>query len=180
MTVRRARRKALSRGRLSGPVLITMRGRRSGSRSLYHQAVADRPIDRQAWAQLVADLIASETGGNKAAFARRVGVDPKTINHWLAGNVDVSEASVRRVADALGRRPLDLLVAVGYYRADEVGAEPGAPPPLDPDVLLLARQLADPSVSDEKKATIRATLRYLAGLADRTQEERPRRRRPAS
>ena len=91
-----------------------------GSRSLYHLSVADRPIDREAWATLIAELIAGETRGKKATFARLVGVDPKTIGHWLTGAVEVSEQSVRRVATALGRPPMDLLVAVGYYRADEV------------------------------------------------------------
>lgn len=89
-------------------------------RSLYDQAVpADRPIDRAAWAELIGELIRTETAGRKATFARHVGVDPKTISHWLAGTVDVAEASVRRVADALGRSPADMLIRVGYYRADE-------------------------------------------------------------
>jgi transcriptional regulator with XRE-family HTH domain len=80
---------------------------------------ADRPIDRAAWAELINELIRTETAGRKATFARLVGVDPKTISHWLAGTVDVAEASVRRVADALGRTPADMLIRVGYYRADE-------------------------------------------------------------
>lgn len=122
MTVRRARRKARSRGRRTNPVVVAIRERRAGSRSLYHQAVADRPIDREAWAGLIAALITGETKGKKATFARLVGVDPKTIGHWLAGTVEVSEQSVRRVATALGRPPMDLLVAVGYYRPEEVAA----------------------------------------------------------
>lgn len=127
---------------------------------------------------LVADLITSETGGKKATFARLVGVDPKTIGHWLAGTVDVSEASVRRVATALGRRTLELLVKVGYYSAEEVGAEPAHEPRhLDPDLVILARRLADPDVSPAEKAIIRATVQYLAGLAERTP---PKRKRQAS
>lgn len=120
MSVRRDRRKARSRGRTASPVLVSMRERNAGSRSLYHQDVADRPIDREAWAALIGALIDSETKGKKATFARLVGVDPKTIGHWLAGAVDVSEQSVRRVATATGRPPMDLLVAVGYYRQEEV------------------------------------------------------------
>lgn len=124
MSVRRERRKAVTRGRPTSPVLVAIRERRAGSRSLYHQAVADRPIDREAWAALIAALITSETKGKKATFARLVGVDPKTIGHWLAGNVEVSEQSVRRVAAALDRPPMDLLVAVGYYRPDELTQPP--------------------------------------------------------
>jgi hypothetical protein len=97
--------------------------------------VADRPIDRQAWAELIAALIKSETRGKKATFARLVGVDPKTIGHWLGGTVEVSEQSVRRVATALGRPPMDLLVAVGYYSEDEVG-RPSAQPPIDVDEVI--------------------------------------------
>lgn len=135
--------------------------------------MADRPIDRRAWAALVSELIETEARGKKAAFARLVGVDPKTIAHWLAGTVDVSEASVRRVATALGRPTLDLLVEVGYYSREEVGGEPAsAREPMDPDLLILARRLADPNVPAAEKATIRATLQYLANLAERTPPKR--------
>lgn len=96
-------------------------------RSLYDQSVADRPIDRNAWADLISELIRTEARGRKAAFARLVGVDPKTISHWLDGTVGVSEASVRRVATALNRRAADILIQLGYYSADELAAERPAP-----------------------------------------------------
>lgn len=127
--------------------------------------MADRPIDRKAWGKLVAGLIANECGGRKAAFARRAGVDPKTIAHWLAGNVDVSESSLRRVAEAFGRRPMDLLVEVGYYRADEVGerpAEPAQPP--DPELDRIRRSNLSPAA--KARLIQRITERRARDLAD--------------
>lgn len=138
MAVARAGRRARVHGDPRSRVLVTIREHRpsrSGMRSHYDQAVpADRPIDRAAWAELIGELIRTETAGRKATFARLVGVDPKTISHWLAGTVDVAEASVRRVADALGRRPADMLIRVGYYRADEFAAAAEEPPERDEEV----------------------------------------------
>lgn len=78
-------------------------------------------IDREEWASLIAELVVAETRGNKSAFARLVGVDYKTLMRWLRKTQDVSEDSIRRVAGALGRNPMELLVRIGYYRAAEVG-----------------------------------------------------------
>jgi transcriptional regulator with XRE-family HTH domain len=131
--------------------------------------VADRPIDRQAWAQLIASLIASETRGRKATFARLAGVDPKTIAHWLAGTVEVSEASVRRVATAVGRNPLDLLVSVGYYHPNELQkAEPGGQPAEEPG--------ADPAMDAIRAADVppRIRMRMVERLLERRERERER------
>lgn len=87
----------------------------SGTHARYAGWMGERKVNREAWARTVRELIASETGGKKAPFARLVGVDPRTVDRWLKGEVDVSEESVRDVASALRRSPMDLLLAAGYY-----------------------------------------------------------------
>jgi len=82
--------------------------------------VGERRVNRDAWARVVSELVASETRGKIAPFARRVGVDPRTVSRWLRGEVDVSEESVREVARQTGRNPAQLLVDVGYYRLGEI------------------------------------------------------------
>lgn len=81
-------------------------------------------VDRDAWASIVADLVKYETGGKKAAFARAIGVEPRTVSRWLAGEVDVSERSVRDAARAFGRSPTDMLVRVGFLAPDDLGPKP--------------------------------------------------------
>lgn len=66
--------------------------------------------------------MASETRGKIAPFARLVGVDPRTVSRWVNREVDVSEESVREVARAVKRQPMDLLVEVGYYSRADLGA----------------------------------------------------------
>jgi hypothetical protein len=94
---------------------------RSGTRALYPVVMAgDRQVDRDAWARVVGELIASETRGKIATFAKHVKVDERTVRHWLAGTVGVREESVRKVAEGTGRDVMDLLVEVGYYSRTEV------------------------------------------------------------
>lgn len=81
-----------------------------------HEVVGERSVDRAAWADVVARLIASETSGNKSRFAALVGVTYKTVLRWLSQEGDVSVESVVQVADAVGLSPIDLLIQVSYYR----------------------------------------------------------------
>lgn len=90
----------------------------------YSPGMPERRIDRDAWAKVVRGFVDAASRGNKSAFARRVGMTTKTIDRWLAGTVDVSEQSVRVVAEALDQNPMDLLVLLGYYRPDEIVAPP--------------------------------------------------------
>jgi hypothetical protein len=100
---------------------------------------------------VIRDLIAAETRGKKAPFARLVGVDPRTIGHWLQATVDVAEESVRRVARATGRNPLELLVQVGYYRSEEVHTPEPAHPAPDEEFELV---LTDPRLTAGTKRRI--------------------------
>lgn len=98
----------------------------------YAGAVAARSVDRQAWANVVSQLIAQETAGNKSRFAALVSVTYKTVTRWLNMESDVSEESVRQVARAVGVSPMELLVRVGYYEAADMAA-PSDTHPIPPD-----------------------------------------------
>ncbi|MEV4846100.1 hypothetical protein AB0K20_23145 [Micromonospora matsumotoense] len=97
--------------------------------------MAEGGVDREAWARVVSDLIAQETGtpampkGNKSRFASLAGVTYKTVLRWTQKKSDVSEDSVRQVARALHISPLELLVRVGYYTGDDLNAATQATSP---------------------------------------------------
>lgn len=132
--------------------------------------MADRTINREAWAALLAELIKTESRNKKAAFARLAGVDPKSINLWLARAVDVSEESVRRVARAVGRSPIDMLVQVGYYSAAEVEQAPAAPvsPENDPALKVILETDLPPRV---KQRMIQRLKDLRAAQQEREVEE---------
>lgn len=119
----------------------------------YSPGMAERRIDRDAWAKVVQGFVDAASRGNKSAFARRVGMTTKTIDRWLAGSVDVSEQSVRVVAEALGQNPMDLLVLLGYYRPDEIVATP--PAPIDPrEDPVIKAILGNGQLSETEKAAL--------------------------
>lgn len=119
-----------------------------GTHALYPVGVAAPKIDRDAWASLVRELIDQESAGNQTHFGLAVGVDRKTVGRWLSGMHDVSEEKVRSVARALGIPPRDLLVRVGYYRADELPAE--EPPTAEDAAIDLVRN-SDLSLSAKRE-----------------------------
>lgn len=131
--VARRRRKA-RRGLLhTDPSIFVMRGGAPvppsrDIRVLYSQPVAERKIDRTAWAGITRKILDEEYAGNKTAFGTAIDSDRKTINRWLAEDVDVSEEMVRKVARRHNLSPIDLLIEVGYYGEQDVRTEPtGAP-----------------------------------------------------
>lgn len=79
-------------------------------------------INREAWAGVVGQLIHDETAGNTTRFAALVGVTYKTVRRWLKQETEVSEESVRQVARAVYASPLELLVRVGAYSAEDLAA----------------------------------------------------------
>jgi DNA-binding transcriptional regulator YdaS (Cro superfamily) len=82
---------------------------------------AVRKVDRSAWAAEVARLVREEADGNKSAFARMVGLKTvKTVDRWLAGDVEVSQSSVLMVCRALKIAPITMLIRVGLMTADEI------------------------------------------------------------
>lgn len=114
------------RRRIVGPAIRTVhrtyRLLRPDTHVRYPAVVADGSIDREAWAAVVSQLIAEESGGNKSRFAALVGVTYKTVLRWTRAESDVSEDSVRQVARALHISPLALLVKVGYYTEADLDA----------------------------------------------------------
>jgi hypothetical protein len=100
--------------------------------------VESREVDREAWADVIAELMTSEARGKKEPLARLLGVNARTITHWLAKTTRVSEASIRQVAEKTGRSSIELLVRVGYYSPDEVAiVDRGTPDPDDEAMRLI-------------------------------------------
>ncbi|MFI2650170.1 hypothetical protein [Micromonospora fulviviridis] len=130
--------------------------------------MAEGSINREAWATVVSQLIAEETGtpakpeGNKSRFAELVGVTYKTVLRWTQGASDVSEDSVRQVARALHISPLTLLVQVGYYTDADLGAAASVvtPAPLDKDDPAL-RAILDADVPPRVKQRMIERLQEL-------------------
>ncbi|WP_091086252.1 helix-turn-helix domain-containing protein [Micromonospora nigra] len=89
--------------------------------------MAERTVDREAWAAVVTQLIRDEANGNTSAFAKLVGVTYKTVRRWLTKTTDVSDDSLRQVARALHIKPADLLVRVGLYDAAEIATASATP-----------------------------------------------------
>lgn len=122
---------------------------RPDMRVRYASGVTDGGIDRDAWAQVVSQLLAAETGSNKTRFAELVGVTYKTVLRWVKGTSEVSEDSVRQVARALHISPLELLFRVGYYTVEDLDAatrvaNDGTPPVEDDPALRVILDAAIP------------------------------------
>jgi transcriptional regulator with XRE-family HTH domain len=109
----------------------------------YAHDVAKRSVDRAAWAAVVSDLIARETKGNKSRFAQVAGVSYKTIQRWLLQEVEVSEESVRQIADAMVIPALDLLLQAGYYQTGDLPSVPATAEAVDDDRALQVILSAD-------------------------------------
>lgn len=129
---------------------------------LYPLTMADREINRAAWAEMVETLLNEEAKGNKTAFAAAFGADRKTVNRWLASDVDVSEESVRAVARAFKLSPIDLLIKVGYYRTEDMQISSDREPDLiiqGPEGDLLLAQVKSANVRPSVK---RDLVEYIA------------------
>jgi hypothetical protein len=100
--------------------------------------VGTREVDREAWADVIRELMKTETRGKKEPLARLLEVNARTITHWLDKTTKVSEASIRQVAEKTGRSSIELLVHVGYYSPDEVAVvDRGDPDPDDEAMRLI-------------------------------------------
>jgi len=82
--------------------------------------MSEPTVDRDAWARLIAELVRTRAKGNKAAFARMVDLKAaRTVDRWLAKEVNVNAESVRKVANGLGLSLVELLAQVGYIKPDD-------------------------------------------------------------
>jgi transcriptional regulator with XRE-family HTH domain len=142
----------------------------SGTHARYSLVVADDgSINRDAWAQLVADLIQRETKGKKLPFARKIGVDPRTVDRWLHQEVVVKEESVRAIARTLDLQAVDLLVQVGYYKLGELSPPTLPDPREDP---IIHEILADPRwTEDERTDLVQAQLDRIEADTQRRRDE---------
>lgn len=105
-------------------------------------------------------------------IAEVAGIGNPTIYRWRDGNWRQGPRAEQVVAfcNALGLSPSVPFGILWPGQDEQVPADEA--PPLDPDLKIIMRRLADPNVGDAEKATIRATLRYLADLADQSGRER--------
>lgn len=121
---------------------------------------------RESWAEYLRRMT-DRPGWSVARLARESGVHRATLFRWMSGKGGANVTSVRAIADALGDEPGNALRAAGNMEgaADEA---------MDPDLKVLMRRLADPAVPEAEKAAIRTALRYLAEVAEKTEQaERP-------
>lgn len=89
-------------------------------------------------------------GIRPTAWCRKVGMADATVLRWRDG-VEPDLRTLRRVAEALGRPLLDLLVAAGYVTSAEAG---GYSVPIRSYSLLEAIEL-DRSISDGEREALR-------------------------
>jgi transcriptional regulator with XRE-family HTH domain len=108
---------------------------------------------------------------SKAELARRLSVDRGTIIRWESGkNRPEDAAVVTTFAEMFGLDVDEALTAAGLRMSATPVDRPTRDVPLDPDLKIIMRRLTDPNVSEAEKVSIRATLRYLAQVAE--QQER--------
>lgn len=132
-------------------------------------------IDREAWARELAALITRfDPGGpkgvgNKSAFSRRIGITTRTIDRWLACQVDVSAESVRAVAEALGlpsQERAELLAKIGFWTT----VAPVSPDPAKDPVILAI--MADPYWTEEERvALVDREIKRIEADRERRREE---------
>jgi transcriptional regulator with XRE-family HTH domain len=92
------------------------------------------------------------------------GVSTSTFHRWQGGQFVKTPGLevVRAFCHGLGVPETEALIALGMTGQRD---SPEPEPPLDPDVRIILRALADPNVSDEQKRVIRGLLRMLAQQA---------------
>lgn len=133
-------------------------------------------VDRVRFARFVERALrtAKERGMSAAQIQQATGIQLSTIHRWRRGEAAPTVDKVRQFCAGLAIPTTEALGALG------VGPREATPEaPMDPDVELLLRKLADPNTNEDTKAYIRQTLRLLAAMADNPPAP-PRRPRKAS
>lgn len=130
--------------------------------------------ERGSWATYVTH-VRTRVGMSKAELARRLGVDRGTVHRWETGQTRPEDAVVvTKFADLFGLDIDEVLTEAGLRLLDRP-ARTDESVPLDPDVKLIMRRLADPNVTEAEKVIIRATLQHLARIADRQDRDQDKR-----
>lgn len=96
------------------------------------------------------------------------GIMPSTFHRWRRGDLRTTPdiGKVRAFCTGLGVSVDEALAALGMTPERD---NPAPEPPMDPDLLLILRRLADPNTPAAEKVFIKESLRMLA--------DRPVRRR---
>jgi len=92
---------------------------------------------------------------------RVTGIAKSTIYRWRNGEW-VEDPQVAEVRQFCERLDVPFRTAAAVLRWSNDGAPPTVEPDPDPDLVAVMRRLHDPTVSQEEKLSIRATLQYLA------------------
>lgn len=141
----------------------------------YDRLVATGEVNREEWARIVQEMLAEFTKGKKATLARKLGMDPKTIDNWLSGSVKVSEESIRNAADRTGHNAMEWLIRVGYYQIGELPYQP-----TEEEIDEEQRTVLESDLDDETKAEILQQLEDMRTADERLiveQRERDKQRR---
>lgn len=121
------------------------------------------------WARYV-QALREATGLSRPALAKRLNVDPATVWRWETGKQKPESPAVPQAIAELFKLDLDEVLTAAGLRMDRPAvAKPAPELPLDPDVLIVMRRLANPNVSEAEKTIIRATLRHLAQIAEQAE-----------
>lgn len=117
-----------------------------------------------------------QRGWTIAQVIDETGVGKTTLYRWLNGNwvEDPEAGKVRDFCDGLDIPAEQAFRILWPSKVDR--ATPPEPAPMDPDVLVLLRRLADSNTNEQTKEFIRSSIRHLSGLADSRPPERPRKR----
>ncbi|MGX4657063.1 helix-turn-helix domain-containing protein [Micromonospora sp. SCSIO 07396] len=120
---------------------------------------------RESWAEYLRRMT-DRPGWSVAKLARESNIHRGTIFKWMSGKGGANMASVQAIATALGDE-----VGTALRAASNSGAMEDE---FDEDLRIIVRRLKSPDASEAERATIRATLKYLADLADRTERDEGR------
>lgn len=140
----------------------------------YRERVAiSRDVARVNFSRFVQRALtaARKRGLSDTKIADITGVGPSTFHRWRRGDWGRGWPELQKVIDfceGLGVSVDEAFAALG------LGGQRQATTPaevIDPDVRIIMRQLEDPNVPPAEKLSIRATLKYLAELADRQRRD---------
>lgn len=114
-------------------------------------------------------------GWTVAQVLKETGIGRTTLYRWINGDwIEAPSASqIEAFCDGLGFPVSEAFEILWPGKHGRPKATP--PPPMDPDLELLMRKLADPNVPDMEKFFIQETLRQLAARVA-TDQPRPRKR----
>jgi transcriptional regulator with XRE-family HTH domain len=98
------------------------------------------------------------------------GVKSSTFHRWRRGEVRTVPGmdKVRAFCEGVGASLADAMTALGMSGERD---NPEPEPPMDPDLRLILRRLADPNVPETEKEFIRESIRMLAERAERRRRE---------